>query len=295
MDARHFHDLIKNFSQLNEQELREVQSLSKAYPYSQVIHALEARVARDQHHPDEEKVLHESAVYATDRTVLKWVMTSPRGERIFTDTKPEPAAEELKVGLSESADVEIIAAPHPAKEIIEPEQAAPIPTPGNSLSGDALREDLLFELTRLQELKHNFEESIDAYQKTHPSDTPGEQHTKRRKPKAIEPAGEALLEEIKSTKKKISAESPKQKEQNEIIEQFIKEKPSLPKARPGEPAKDLSEDSSAFSDNIISETLVGILLKQGKKEKAIEVLKKLIWKFPQKKAYFAAQIEELKN
>ena len=37
------------------------------------------------------------------------------------------------------------------------------------------------------------------------------------------------------------------------------------------------------------------IIKQGKKDKAIEVLKKLIWKFPQKKAYFAAQIEDLKK
>jgi hypothetical protein len=40
---------------------------------------------------------------------------------------------------------------------------------------------------------------------------------------------------------------------------------------------------------------VEILLRQGKKDKAIEVLKKLIWKFPQKKAIFAAQIDELKK
>jgi hypothetical protein len=37
------------------------------------------------------------------------------------------------------------------------------------------------------------------------------------------------------------------------------------------------------------------LLSQGKKDKAVEVLRKLIWKFPQKKSYFAAQIEELKQ
>jgi predicted Zn-dependent protease len=62
------------------------------------------------------------------------------------------------------------------------------------------------------------------------------------------------------------------------------------------PAEDLvSLKQGEFGDQIISETLVDILKRQGKKEKAIEVLKKLIWKFPQKKAYFAAQIEELKQ
>ena len=60
-------------------------------------------------------------------------------------------------------------------------------------------------------------------------------------------------------------------------------------------SSDLAEKSLLYGDNIVSETLVEILLKQGKKDKAIEVLKKLIWKFPQKKAYFAAQIEDLKN
>ena len=61
------------------------------------------------------------------------------------------------------------------------------------------------------------------------------------------------------------------------------------------PKDDLAEKNLTYNENIISETLAQILIKQGKKEKAIEVLKKLIWKFPQKKAYFAAQIEDLKK
>ena len=53
--------------------------------------------------------------------------------------------------------------------------------------------------------------------------------------------------------------------------------------------------SGEFGDNIVSETLVEILVKQGKKDRAIEVLKKLIWKYPQKKAYFASQIQKLQK
>ena len=48
-------------------------------------------------------------------------------------------------------------------------------------------------------------------------------------------------------------------------------------------------------DDIISESLAKIFVNQGKKEKAIDIYKKLIWKFPQKKALFAAQIEKLKK
>jgi hypothetical protein len=96
----------------------------------------------------------------------------------------------------------------------------------------------------------------------------------------------------------MTPETEKQKEQIEIINQFIKAQPSISPAKSREAAE--NEDfntikNGEFGENVISQTLVDILLKQGKKEKAIEVLKKLIWKFPQKKAYFAAQIEELKK
>ena len=87
---------------------------------------------------------------------------------------------------------------------------------------------------------------------------------------------------------------------DEIIDQFIKSQPSISKNKlaasiASESKEDLIEKNLTYGENIVSETLVQILLKQGKKEKAMEVLKKLIWKFPQKKAYFAAQIEDLKK
>jgi hypothetical protein len=107
-----------------------------------------------------------------------------------------------------------------------------------------------------------------------------------------------LIEEIKTTKKRIAPENEKTKEQIEIIDQFIKAQPSITAKPRSEITSggDLTEiKNGEFADNVISETLVEILIRQGKKEKAIEVLKKLIWKFPQKKTYFAAQIEDLKK
>jgi len=59
--------------------------------------------------------------------------------------------------------------------------------------------------------------------------------------------------------------------------------------------KDLSQKSIEFNDDLVSENLASILIKQGKNDKAIDIYKKLIWKFPQKKTYFAALIDELKN
>jgi len=110
------------------------------------------------------------------------------------------------------------------------------------------------------------------------------------------PVTDIFIEEIKSTRKKLKAEDGKQKEQSDIIDQFIKIQPSIKaKTKPVVEAVDLSENNLTHTDKFVSETLVEILMKQGKTEKAIEVLKKLIWKFPQKKAYFAARIEDLRK
>jgi tetratricopeptide (TPR) repeat protein len=111
---------------------------------------------------------------------------------------------------------------------------------------------------------------------------------------------EALIASIKTTKQPIAPENKKQKEQIKIIDNFIKVQPRLSAKKRSATEEfneepDLAARSVEFGDSIISETLAEILIQQGKIDKAIEVLKRLIWKFPQKKTYFAAQIEELKK
>jgi hypothetical protein len=303
MDSPGFPSLVQNFSALTGEDFAELKKLSDLYPYSQLLHLLMARAARDLKHPDQESILNRSAVYSTDRQVLKWVMTAPRTlvdqpqkqEVVLTEiavatptAKPEPVKvkQEPVVVLAEKILVE----EKPLKTAEVNLEALHIDNP---LSGDALRDDLYAELEKLQKLKHDFEISFDEFQSAHPNGS-GDHNAHKSKAEK-EPAAEPLIEEIKASHKKIKSDNPKQKEQNEIIEQFIKTKPSMPKAKAQGAPDDLSEDSGIFSDNVVSETLVDILLKQGKKDKAVEVLKKLIWKFPQKKAYFAAQIDKLKN
>ncbi len=102
--------------------------------------------------------------------------------------------------------------------------------------------------------------------------------------------------EGKSTGKAIP---PKKEEQVNIIDAFIKKNPSIkPQTTnlpPAAPSKDLSEPSQKLKDELVSENLALILLKQGKNERALEVYEKLILKIPEKKAYFAARIKEIKK
>jgi hypothetical protein len=233
-------------------------------------------------------MLNLGAVYATDRSVLKEVLSAPRAER----------ADQGEIRENEDLVVE-----------------SPVRVPGR----ENLAAEVMQDLFRLKELRKAFEVSVSEYQRGIPHvpthQEPIAQHHKNETkaqigetaPRAAivetpvaelnedEPQSDALLEEIKG-KKKLKPESTKQREQIEIINQFIKKQPTIVRAsQQPEGSTDLAEKSISLTDNIVSETLVEILLRQGKKEKAIEVLKKLIWKFPQKKSIFAAQIEELKK
>lgn len=277
MEKEAFQSLVKNYTSLNREEALELISLQEQFPYSQVIHNLCTRAAQDHDLEAKEKLLHLSAIYTTERAVLKSILSATRTGRLSTATATPPR-------------VAVPTAERKPEAIPEADK--------NQLTGQALINDLFLELEKLKVSKHKFEESVENFNKGNLSPDTDESKKKIKKiTETAEPA-DSLIEEIKTTKKKVKPEGPKQKEQIEIIENFIKTQPTITKNKlitPPADSTDLAEKSLLYGDNIVSETLVEILIKQGKKDKAIEILKKLIWKFPQKKAYFAAQIDDLKK
>lgn len=271
METRQLVDLLHHYSGSSSQEAAEVISLRDEYPYSQVLQALSARVSKDHNFDNQQLLLQSAAVYSTDRSVLKEIMS-----KVFEAAVTKQGVNEVMVA-------------EPTTTIVHAHQ---------TIDSIDYAEEVIHDLKRLNELKHNFETLAANFGNATPETAV--EKPKRKPPgrpkKNIEVSSDPLIEDIKTTKKKIDPESPKTKEQITIIDEFIKAQPTIkPKADPV-PQNDLSEiKSGEFADNIISETLAEILTRQGKKEKAIEVYKKLIWKFPQKKVYFAAQIEELKK
>ncbi|WKN43819.1 hypothetical protein [Tunicatimonas pelagia] len=90
-----------------------------------------------------------------------------------------------------------------------------------------------------------------------------------------------------------------QQKQNELINRFVNsDTTSVGRPRPNLPdsaaeTSDLSEKSATYDTDLVTENLAEIMLKQGKKGKAIKIYRQLMLKFPEKKAYFAEKIEKL--
>ena len=315
MEKDRFNYLVRNYNSLTQQETAELRAEQDQYSYCQLIKNLIARGDQDNQTEMKDLSLTAAAVYSTDRSVLKQILSEPRGLR-HEDFSPiarnlEPIAaptilEEVKPQVVEPIQVlpvveALVSAPEQIiKEIKEPVVVASIPsavTADPNFDPDQALAKFIADLGPMREMKLKFEKALEEFQKVTSQPTAVTEpiaEKPKRKPRASKSNTEQLLNEIKTTKKKVVPESQKQIEQIEIIDQFIKSKPAMPKAgTPVQTELDLSLDNDTYNENVVSETLALILIKQGKKEKAIEVLRKLIWKFPQKKAYFAAQIEDL--
>ena len=352
MDKNNFIKILNRYTGSTLNEAEEIISLKSAYPYSQLLHTLSARVSKDHQLASHQNELQLAAIHAADRTVLKEIIS-------YVPDEEETVSEVIKTEQQIPARIDVIekvegetkeksGAPEPREMEVQPEMEK---APFYEMESDDVAGEVMRDLHKLSKLKHNFEmllvdyadvnikstkkdipkvQPIEQVVKTAPEETvkPNEESGKSKKERIIEMAKalhgtqsieekttakstrdsttkrkkkdlpEEIIEDIQNSKEEIEPESEKQKEQIELINQFIKTSPSIsnPKDRAAQSSGDLNPiKSGEFGDNIISETLVEILIKQGKKDKAIEVLKKLIWKFPQKKAYFASQIEELKK
>ena len=100
-----------------------------------------------------------------------------------------------------------------------------------------------------------------------------------------------LSDEVKTT---IAFQIPRKTD--EVIEKFIREEPIIqPLQAEKLDLENKARKSSEDQHSLVTETLAKIYMEQGLYPKAIEVYKKLVLKYPEKNAYFAARITELEK
>ncbi len=106
-----------------------------------------------------------------------------------------------------------------------------------------------------------------------------------------------VVEEVADEQRHEEAiEEPKEAGNNHLITSFIKGEPGPIRADQETSLKgDVSLASIREHDGFITDTLAQIYVKQGLYAKAIYAYEKLSLKYPEKSAYFAAQIEKIRN
>ena len=72
-------------------------------------------------------------------------------------------------------------------------------------------------------------------------------------------------------------------------------KPQVPQEQPKVEPEELVKEPEAADDSMLSESLAKIFIKQGKYTKALEIIKNISLKFPEKSIYFADQIRFLQK
>jgi len=311
VNKEHFNNLLKDYSNLDSQ-YKELESLMRDFPYSHPVRMLNVKSSSSLSKKEYQQRIALTAFYVTDRNVLRSLIekgkvpsdigsieAKPVVKEPTVITKPLKPDVKTSVARPESTTKKPVAKTAAAAPKTVIKKAAKALT--SSIDAESLRKEVLVNLEILQQTKSAFLKlaKIDTVTEDtveRPASIKSKTAKKIAKKKVAEPVKPAKAKSVQAKPATAKAGKTPKTKKNELIDKFIADAPSI---TPGKAVKenqsDLSKASSELKEDLVSENLAIIFAKQGKASKAIEIYKKLIWKFPQKKTSFAARIEELKN
>ncbi|MCG8305843.1 MAG: hypothetical protein MI975_00530 [Cytophagales bacterium] len=315
-EPERIHFLINNPSEAVQDDIAILDREIERFPYAQYLRVLCAKIKFHINAEDKSVYLTKAAVYSSDRSSLKKVIQESGYLESIEEVVPyqdlasvdfEETTDILAhEGENESATIfdEVLKNLEKLKSLRRQFQFLELnDSPEKPLEDPPVKE-------RKRDKKPDSGKKNSKTDKKPDSEEQKKIDSKKKKLNDILEKDEMLdsqvnvffLKEIEEKKGSLAeGNSKKQREQKDIIEKFIEEQPSIGSIQKeiersqGEINRDLSEKSTKFGDDLVSENLAIILLKQGKKDRAVDIYKRLIWKLPQKKAYFAARIEEIKK
>ena len=305
-------NLMSYPNEISDKEVDELKETLHDYPYFQLGRSLLAKAKHDKQTPDAYEVLSHAAIFAPNRRMLRKLFYEDlhidqafaKDEIDEDHTISETEISPITAEETPTPDISSLNVPESYDPPLDEEN--PAEEQDKIIESDEVYNELEENLRKLRESKHKFseeEEEEESKKKTPEVDFQSNSIPTEQNPLQTEEDNDvaALLSEYvdKSAPATLPIEH-NQQQQNELIERFINSQDSISLRRNQNSHtetedKDLSEESTVWQEEVITENLADIYVRQGKLEKAIEIYTKLIWKFPQKKTYFAGKIENLKS
>lgn len=312
-----------------------LKELSEKHPYAAVFSLLYLTALANGKSVDLDAALQQHAYRLSDRTQLYHLIHNTEPASAVVADEPEALAEapiitlqpETEEPQAEAAIVPVAETPAPIIELIpeeipaeeppteEPEveepESTPEPEEEPEITASSFEEPISFDLiteafTREQHFEmrpagtEDVQEALEHETEPANDETPEpEEIQEETTPATAATEGRrSFTSWLKSAEPVTAPEpvSPEKKKVEAIIENFIKEEPSITRNKaeffsPSKKAKEsLDEDAVP-----VSETLAKIYAAQGNYPKAIHVYHQLMLSFPEKKSLFAVQIEALKK
>ena len=274
-------------------DLEEVDKLCRDFPEFSTAHLLKVRILEALGY-EKQKQLKVAAVYSMNRQKLLQLVSEV--EQIPEQETETPEEKEEIIQFSEESNEH-------ADIIIE--QHAPYAGPesdGDLLELDEEPDEELLEIVDEESSEQPVEDTVeDTVEESseQPVDTTEENESEDVLLSSLE-KNEMEMEEPETTLEEVPTTDPvdqdDEKSDNQLISSFIMDEPGPIRADKETGLKgDVSLASIREHDGFITDTLAQIYVKQGLFAKAIYAYEKLSLKYPEKSAYFAAQIEKIKN
>jgi len=256
-------------------DLDEVNKLCGSFPEFSTVQLLKVRIMEALGH-EKQQQLKLAAVYSMNRKKLFQLVTEVK-QTEKSEPQPEPQdeiSEIIEFSEESNAHADVIIEQH-------------APYAGQEPGADLLELDE----NETEELLEILDEDIDE----HPVEEIVEETKEDIVEEIVEETKEDIVEETVEEPETVPDEVPAP-DQNRLITSFIRGEPGPIRADQETSLKgDVSLASNREHDGFITDTLAQIYVKQGLLAKAIYAYEKLSLKYPEKSAYFAAQIEKIRN
>lgn len=264
MTKERFIELLNDPERLSNISYEELKTIVLAYPYAHALRYLLAIKANQISHPEAARTLAEAAAYSLDR------------KRLFQLLAPPHLAPQAQAQTEQVLQLKSIESVKQALEALSPVPRATAETSA--------------EKTQTIE-----SESIIPFASPAPAIVPQP---------AAEPAAfsnfSGWMAQFTPPTLPLTQIQPENLAQEADDLEDLAEEPTPPPAKQGRvpqhpEAQRLAERSVSENQDLVTETLARLYIAQGHREKAIKMYQRLILKYPEKSANFAAEIEKLKN